>query len=134
MSAQILVIEDLPANLELLRALLEAFGHKVDGAPDGLTGLEAIRQKRPDMVLCDLQMDGLDGFGVAEAIRRDESLRDLPLVAVTALVADGVAERVENSGFDGYITKPIEARRFVPQIEQYLPESLRLLPPDGLSI
>lgn len=114
--------------------MLEAFGHKVDGAPDGLSGLEALRRKRPDIVLCDLQMDGLDGFGVAEAIRSDEALQDIPLVAVTALVADGVAERVQKSGFDGYITKPIEARRFVPQIEQYLPESLRLVPPDYQSL
>lgn len=98
-----------------------------------MAGLNALRQTRPDMVLCDLQMDGLDGFGVAEAIRGDESLKDIPLVAVTALVADGVAEQVERSGFDGYITKPIEVRRFVPQIEQYLPESLRLLPPEGSS-
>lgn len=82
------------------------------------------------MVLCDLQMDGLDGFGVAEEMRNDALLRDIPLVAVTAMVSDSVEERVRDSGFDGYITKPIEARRFVPQIEQYLPEDLRLMPPE----
>ncbi len=125
MTAQILVIEDLPANLKLLRVLLEGFGYKVLAAEDGYAGLKAAREACPDLVLCDLLMDGLDGFGVAREIRKDAVLKGIPLIAVTALVTDGVEQKVLDSGFDGYISKPIEARKFVPQLEQYLPEGLR---------
>ena len=125
MPAEILVIEDLPANPKLLTVLLEAFGYSVRAAEDGLTGLQAAREQRPDLVLCDLLMDGLDGFGVAREMRSDETLKNIPLVAVTALVTDGVEKKVLASGFDGYISKPIEVRKFVPQLEQYLPEDLR---------
>ncbi|WP_193173400.1 response regulator [Nisaea nitritireducens] len=125
MTTQILVIEDLPANLKLLRVILEAFGYKVLAAEDGYAGLQTAREARPDLVLCDLLMDGLDGFGVAREIRGDTILKRVPLVAVTALVTDGVEQKVFDSGFDGYITKPIEARKFVPQLEKFLPENLR---------
>lgn len=125
MTTQILVIEDLPANLKLLRVLLEGFGYKVLAAEDGYAGLKTAREAIPDLVLCDLLMDGLDGFGVAREIRGDAILKRIPLVAVTALVTDGVEQKVLDCGFDGYITKPIEARKFVPQLEKYLPEGLR---------
>jgi len=125
MTAQILVIEDLPANLKLLRVILESSGYNVLSAEDGHAGLKIARESLPDLVLCDLLMDGLDGFGVAREIRGDAILKRVPLVAVTALVTDGVERKVLDSGFDGYITKPIEARKFVPQLEKYLPEGLR---------
>lgn len=125
MSARILVIEDIPANLKLVTVILEAFGYTVIPAEDGHAGVRAAREEKPDLVLCDLLMDGLDGFGVAREIRDDETLKSVPLVAVTALVTDGVEKKVFSSGFDGYITKPIEARKFVPQLEEYLPEKLR---------
>lgn len=125
MPARFLVIEDLPANLELLRVLLEAFGHKVEAALDGCAGVKAATAMLPDIVLCDLQMDGLNGFEVAEELRKNPEMKDIPLIAVTALVTDGVEERARASGFNGYISKPIQARQFVPQVEQYLSEDLR---------
>lgn len=128
MTTQILVIEDLPANLKLVTVILEAFGYKVLAAEDGYAGLKTAREVCPDLVLCDLLMDGLDGFGVAREIRGDAVLKKVPLVAVTALVTDGVEQKVLDSGFDGYISKPIEARKFVPQLEKYLPEDLRVSP------
>lgn len=129
MSAKFLVIEDFPANLELLRVLLEAFGHKVDPAEDGYAGLAAARAAKPDVVICDLQMDGIDGFEVARELRADAGLRDVPLIAVSAVVADGVEQQVLSSGFDAYISKPIEARRFVPLVERFLPQDMRRAPP-----
>lgn len=125
MAARILVIEDMPTNLKLLRVLLEAFGHHVEVALDGESGLAAARDAAPDLVLCDLHMEGMDGFDVARAIRADEGLQDLPLIAVTALVMAGIKERVFAAGFDAYVSKPIEPRTFIPTIEAFLPADLR---------
>lgn len=125
MSARILVIEDSPVNLELLRCLLEAHGYRVCGAHDGLTGIAAVQEFHPDLVLCDLQMDGMDGFDVVHEIREGLELRELPVIAVTALVMGGIKEKVLSSGFDWYISKPIDVRAFVPEIEDFLPKELR---------
>ncbi len=119
MGARILVIEDNPANLQLMTYLLEAFGHTVVPAHSGEEGLERAAEL-PDLILCDMQLPGLDGFEVARALSQSRSLRALPLVAVTALAMVGDRERVLAEGFDGYLAKPIEPETFVQQVETFL--------------
>jgi two-component system, cell cycle response regulator len=120
MSAHILVIEDNTANMELVRYVLGAFGYKVSEAFDGESGLEQARRDRPDLIVCDLQLPGIDGFEVARRLKADTSFKRVPLVAVTAYAMVGDRERVLASGFDGYITKPLDPQIFVPQIAAYL--------------
>jgi len=120
MPARILVIEDNAENLELMSYLLRAFQHTVFSARHGEEGLEAARRDRPDLILCDLQMPKLDGYGVARAIRGDARLSDLPLVAVTAYAMRGDRDQVIAAGFTGYITKPIVPEEFVGQVESFL--------------
>jgi CheY-like chemotaxis protein len=130
MAARILIIEDNPANLELVRYLLEAHGYSAVIAPDGGEGMRVAREQRPDLVLCDLQMPVLDGYGVLAELRKDPALRPVPVVAVTALSMAGDRSSVLSAGFDGYISKPIDPERFVGQIEAFLrPDLCAAIPP-----
>ena len=119
--AKILVIEDNPTNLQLMVYLLQAFGHTPLEALDGETGLELIRREAPELILCDIHLPSMDGFGVAQQLKRDPALRAIPLVAVTALAMVGDRDRILSAGFDGYITKPIAPETFVGQVEAFLP-------------
>jgi CheY-like chemotaxis protein len=121
MCARILIIEDNPANLGLMDYLLKYYGHEVLAALDGEAGLELARGGFPEIIICDIQMPKLDGFGVARALKADERLRHIPLVAITALAMVGDRERVLAGGFHGYISKPIEPQAFVAQVEAFLP-------------
>lgn len=119
--ARILVIEDNPANLELAQYLLEHSGHQVLVATDGRMGVSVARRERPELIICDLQMPVLDGYGVLEQLKLDAALTGTPVVAVTAFSMSGDEEKVRLAGFDGYFSKPIEPETFVQQIETFLP-------------
>lgn len=125
MSARILIIEDNADNLEMMQYLLVHFGHTVLTAPDGEAGVEVARLKRPDLILCDIHMPKLDGFGVARKLKRDTFLSVIPLVAVTALAMVGDRSKILAGGFDGYIGKPINPGDFLDEVEAFLPVPLR---------
>lgn len=120
MGALVLIIEDNKANLELMTYLLSAFGHKVLTAIDGETGLGAAYRDAPDLILCDVQLPGLDGFGVASRLKSSPVMKKIPLVAVTAFAMVGDRDKVLSAGFDGYIAKPITPEIFVGQVEAFL--------------
>ena len=123
--ARILLIEDNPDNLDLMSYLLTAYGHEVTTAEDGESGIAAALASRPDLVACDIHLPGVDGYGVAKALKDDPSFAAIPVVAVTALAMVGDRERILAAGFDGYITKPIDPQRVVGEIDAFLPETLR---------
>jgi two-component system cell cycle response regulator len=118
--ARILVVEDNPANLELMAYLLRAFGHTVTTAGDGEKGLELARRESPDVVVCDVQIPKMDGYEVAAQMKAHPALRPIPIVAVTALAMVGDRDRILAAGFDGYIPKPIAPETFVAQVEAFL--------------
>src|SRR5438093_2638873 len=120
MSTRILIIEDNPANLELMTYLLKSFGHVPLTAQDGEEGLATARREKPELIVCDIQLPGLDGLGVARAIKAEAALRAVPLVAVTAFAMVGDREKVLASGFDGYISKPIDPETFVSHVAAFL--------------
>ena len=121
--ARILIIEDNPTNLQLMVYLLEAFGHTPLEAMDGETGLELVRRESPELILCDIHLPSLDGFGVARQLKSQPGLRAIPLIAVTALAMVGDRDRILSAGFDGYIAKPIAPETFVAQVEAFLPST-----------
>ena len=123
--ARILVIEDNPANMQLMIYLLRAFGHDTFDAMDGEAGLAVAKRELPDLILCDLQMPGIDGYEVARRIRLDADLKTVPLVAVTAYAMAGDREKVLAAGFNGYISKPINPELFLGQVEAFLPSDKR---------
>lgn len=128
MPARILIIEDNPANLELMSYLLHAFGHDILTACDGQEGLEAARRESPDLIICDVELPTIDGMEVARSLKSDSALRWIPLVAVTAFAMVGDRDRVLAAGFDGYIPKPIAPEKFIGQVELFLPVIQRSTP------
>jgi CheY-like chemotaxis protein len=126
MSGRILTIEDNPTNMELVEYLIKSAGYIFLGAANGAQGMAMIRSECPDLVVCDLQMPLVDGFGVLRQLRNDADLRHTPIVAVTALSMPGDQQNVLRAGFNGYISKPIEPERFITQLEKWLPPDKRV--------
>lgn len=125
MRARLLVVEDNDANLELMRYLLNAFGYEAEAARDGHTGLRRVLEDPPDLVICDVQLPGLDGFELIGQARRALGAARVPFVAVTAFARPADRERLLAAGFDGYLSKPIEPETFVQEIEAFLPPERR---------
>lgn len=123
--ARILIIEDNAANLSLMSYLLTAVGHTVEGSRDGMSGLAAALFTLPDLVLCDVQLPRLSGYEVVRTIRSEPALRELPVVAVTALAMRGDSEKGLAAGFSSYLEKPIQPETFAAQVESFLPLALR---------
>jgi len=117
---KILVIEDNPINLELMVYLLQAFDYQVFTAKDGNQGLDLAQGELPDLIICDVQLPGLDGYDVARCLKEEDKLNDIPLVAVTALAMVGDREKLLAAGFDYYISKPIQPEQFLASIQQVL--------------
>ena len=115
-----MVIEDNPTNLQLVMYLLQAIGHEVSGAQDGDKGIEIARHDKPQLILLDIHMPKMDGYEVARRLREDSDCRHIPIVAVTALAMVGDREKLLASGFDGYISKPIEPETFSAKVQEFL--------------
>ena len=118
--ARILVVEDNPLNLKLVRDVLGAAGYDVVSATSGEDGLRMATEHPPDLVLMDLQLPGIDG---AETMRRlrDGPLADyVPVIAVTAFAMAGDQADAARAGFDGYLEKPISVRGLVGEVQGFL--------------
>ena len=122
----ILIVEDNRDNMKLMNYLLSAFGYSPVTAPDAAEGIRLAREKHPDLILMDIQMPQMDGYEATREIRADGAFRRVPIVAVTSFAMVGDVERIMASGFDGYISKPIEPETFVRMVEKFLPKRLRL--------
>lgn len=105
----ILIAEDSPASLEFLTELLNAWGYATAQAVSGLEALSQVETATPELVLLDLQMPDLDGYGVLQRLRSDERFKGLPVVALTAFAMRGDREKALQLGFDAYLTKPIDS-------------------------
>ncbi len=119
---KILVAEDDLASRELIREILEARGYEVVEVGDGQEAVQKIAEKKPDLVLLDIQMPLLDGFGVLRQLRQDSRFASLPVVAVTSYAMGGDREKALAAGFDAYLTKPLNAAALKKQLEQLLGE------------
>ena len=117
---KVLIAEDNAVNRELLRELLEIRGYTVFEACDGQEALHMIDQARPDILLLDIGMPVLDGFAVARKIRENPHLAKLPVVAVTAYAMQDDREKILNSKFDGYLSKPINPRLLMEELDRLL--------------
>ena len=116
----VLVADDKATSRELVRTVLEKCGYKVAEASDGVEALRSARELRPDLIILDLHMPGLDGFGVIEEIRRDLELAATPVMALTASAMQGDRERALSVGFTAYIAKPIHIRTLRSEVARLL--------------
>jgi CheY-like chemotaxis protein len=117
---KILVADDTANGRELVKAVLSNSGYEVLEACDGAEALALARELRPDLIILDLHMPGLDGFGVVQALRRDERFASTPVMALTASAMMGDKERALAIGFTGYITKPIRLSALRSEVERLL--------------
>jgi signal transduction histidine kinase/DNA-binding response OmpR family regulator len=115
----VLVAEDNADNLLTVKAILRE-SYRVIEAPDGREALAQARQHQPDLILMDISLPGMDGFAVLAQMRQDEALRSIPVIALTARAMKGDREEILGRGFDGYVSKPLEADRLAEAIREVL--------------
>lgn len=118
--ANVLIVEDNPANMTLAVFLLESVGHHVRGATNAEAGLALARAEAPHLILMDIQLPGMDGLEAIAVLKRDEATRAIPVIALTALAMKGDEERIRAVGCDGYIGKPIRYKEFLATIAAQL--------------
>jgi signal transduction histidine kinase/ActR/RegA family two-component response regulator len=116
----ILLVEDNPSNLELTRMILSGGGYRVEVATDGQEGLLKAKELSPNLILMDLQLPGMDGLAATRALKADPDTANIKIVALTANAMKGAREEALQAGCIGYITKPIDVRRFVRDVTEYL--------------
>ncbi len=114
--ALVLIIEDNERNLKLARDLLQVHGMRTAEAIDGTTGIALAVQLRPDVILMDIQLPDMDGVTALQRLRADSRTATIPVVAVTAYAVTGDRHRFLNVGFDDYIAKPLDVKRFPTQV------------------
>jgi two-component system cell cycle response regulator DivK len=119
-AARILVVEDNPLNLKLVRDVLGAAGYDVVAAASGEEGLEAAAEHPPDLVLMDLQLPGIDGAETMRRLRAGPLADDVPVVAVTAFAMAEDQANATRAGFDGYLENPISVRALVGDVRGFL--------------
>jgi two-component system, cell cycle response regulator DivK len=117
---RILVVEDNPLNLKLVRDVLGAAGFDVVAATTGEEGLELAVTSPPDLVLMDLQLPGIDGVETMRRMRQEPDAVTAPIIAVTAMAMAEDHANVARAGFDGYIEKPISVRALVRDVHDFL--------------
>jgi two-component system, cell cycle response regulator DivK len=122
-SQTVLLIEDNEQNRYLVTFLLERHGWRVVSVADGARAIAIAQTFVPTLILLDIQLPTMDGYAVARALRRNDALRDTPIVAVTSYAMPGDRERAMEAGCNGYIEKPINPSTFVSDIEQVVPRA-----------
>jgi CheY-like chemotaxis protein len=120
MPKKILVVEDNEANRMLMRQILQHHGYEVLEAADGAAGLAMAREHMPDLILLDLQMPVMGGFTVIRELRKTPELSRLKVIAVTSFAMKGDREKALEAGFDEYVTKPIDTRKFVELVKNII--------------
>jgi two-component system cell cycle response regulator DivK len=121
--ARILVVEDNAANMKLASLLLQSAGHTVLCAIDAETGLTLARADRPDLILMDIQLPGMDGLAATTLLKRDPATSAIPVIALTALAMKADREKSEVAGCDAYIAKPLRYKELYAAIDSLLARS-----------
>ena len=115
----ILIVEDNEKNMKLVRDILQFKGYRTIEASTGNEGLALARQHQPDLILMDIQLPDINGIEALGIIRADASLARTPVVAVSASVMPDEQQKIVASGFDAYVTKPIDLKSFVATVEKF---------------
>jgi two-component system cell cycle response regulator DivK len=117
---KVLIIEDNENNLYMMRFILTKLGHAVLEARDGAAGVELAKKNRPDLILMDIQLPVLDGYSATRQIREDDTLKEIPIIAVTSYAMVGDREKAIEAGCTAYVEKPINPASFIKILERYI--------------
>ena len=118
--ATVLVVEDNEMNMQLVEYLLEEGGFDILKASSGEEALQLTHDQTPDLVLMDIHLPGMDGLSVVRQMKEDSRTKTIPILALTAHAMRGDRDRFLQAGCDGYISKPIDVKTFVPSIQRYI--------------
>jgi two-component system cell cycle response regulator DivK len=113
----VLVVEDNDKNRKLVRDVLAHKGYDVIEAETGEDGVRLAKERRPRLILMDIQLPGIDGIEALRQLRADDTTRGIPIIAVTASALDRDRQKIMAAGFDGYQAKPLNVRAFMAAIE-----------------
>ena len=116
----LLIVDDNATNLKLVRVLLEDAGYQVRVALDADEALATLREFRPQLILMDIQLPGMDGLSLTRMLKASPSLRDIIILGLTACAMKGDEERILAAGCDGYIAKPLDSRTLPALVASYL--------------
>jgi len=117
----ILIVEDNPLNMKLFKEILELHGYAAIAATDGSSGLAMARERRPDVILLDIQLPQMSGFEVVRSLKKDPDLCAIPVVAVTAHAMAGDEAMILEAGCEEYLTKPVTIEQLVEVVGHYAP-------------
>lgn len=120
MAKTVLIVEDNELNMKLFRDLLEAHGYATLQTRNGIEALSLARAHRPDLILMDIQLPEVSGLDVTKWLKEDETLRSIPVIAVTAFAMKGDEERIREGGCEAYISKPITVSMFLSTVRQFI--------------
>lgn len=118
--ARVLVVEDNKANMKLTSLLLHSAGHTVLSAVDAEIGLTLARSERPDLILMDIQLPGMDGLTATALLKQDPVTASIPIIALTAMAMKADRERSDLAGCDAYISKPLRYQELLDAVESLL--------------
>ncbi len=115
----VLVVEDTDASMMLFRDVLDAHGYNVLQAKDGMEAWRMAREHRPELILMDIQLPNVSGLEVTKWLKADESLKSIPVIAITAFATADHEEKIREGGCDAYIVKPILLFNFLQTVERF---------------
>jgi two-component system cell cycle response regulator DivK len=121
MGKVILVIEDQEDNRRIMRDLLTSKGYEVVEAVNGLEGVETAETSRPDLILMDIQLPGIDGYEATRRIKANPEIRKIPIIVVTSYALSGDDVKAFEAGCDAYVAKPFSPRVLLAKIQEYVP-------------
>ena len=118
----ILIVEDNEKNMKLVRDILRHNGHQTVEAATGVEGVRLANEHRPDLILMDIQLPDIDGIEALRRIRGERALDSVPVIAVSASVMPDDQQKIVTSGFDAFVTKPINLKQFLATVKRFLAE------------
>ena len=120
MSKTVMIVEDNELNMKLFHDLLEANGYRTIQTRNGTEALTLAREHHPDLILMDIQLPEVSGLDVTRWIKEDETIRHIPVIAVTAFAMKGDEERIRGGGCEAYLSKPISVMKFIETVRHFL--------------
>ena len=120
MKKVVLIVEDDPKSLKLARDMLQVSGYATLEATNGKEGVELARIEKPDLILMDIQLPVMDGLEAIKLLKNDDVTKDIPIIALTAYAMKGDEKKIQETGCDGYISKPIDIKGFLKKISEVI--------------
>lgn len=121
MAKTVLIVEDNELNMKLFNDLLEAHGYITLGTRHGMEAIDLASKHEPDLILMDIQLPEVSGLDIIRKLKADDTMKAIPIIAVTAFAMKGDEERIREAGCEAYLSKPISVGKFLETVRQFVP-------------